>query len=163
MDYTRFFRNLREAKGLTIEELARRARRHRNTVVNVESGRPVKFRTIAELMLKMGYGPNSPETKGIALLWLESVSGIPFSQPETEAAARKAVSGYRAAARQAARRLDEAMVQAGLDAAQIELLTAAVRQPAFLSVLDSLRQLAEDLASGSRTADLKVAEDKRQG
>jgi len=89
MDYTQLFRKLREEKDLTLEQLAELAGMHRNTVVNIEAGRPVKFKTIAALMGQMGYGANSPELKSMALLWLESVSGIPFSRSETQAAARK--------------------------------------------------------------------------
>jgi len=47
MDYMQLFRSLREQRGLTLEQLAKLARLHRNTVVNIESGRPVKFKTIA--------------------------------------------------------------------------------------------------------------------
>jgi len=163
MHYTRLFRNLREAKGLTLEALARKARRHRNTVINVESGRPVKFKTIAELMVKMGYAAGSPEMKSVALLWLEAVSSIPFSQPETEAAARRTIAGYRAATRPAVRQLDEAIARAGLDPAQIDLLAFAVRHPGVLAMLENLRRLAADLAEeqagDGAAAVLKVAED----
>jgi transcriptional regulator with XRE-family HTH domain len=159
MHYAQLFRKLREAKGLTLEALAQLARRHRNTVINVESGRPVKFKTIAELMVKMGYNPASGEMKAMALLWLESVSGIPFSQPETEAAARKALGGYRASARQAVRQLDDAIARAGLEVAQIELLTFAARTPGLLEVLRTVRALAIDLSAGEMAAEREVAED----
>jgi transcriptional regulator with XRE-family HTH domain len=159
MHYTQLFRKLREAKGLTLEALAGLAHRHRNTVINVESGRPVKFKTIAELMVRMGYGAKSAEMKGIALLWLEAVSGIPFSQPEIEAGARKAVAGYQAGARQAARQLDEAVARAGLEVGQIELLAFAARNPGVLAILRDLRALAIDLAAGERMAEREVAED----
>jgi transcriptional regulator with XRE-family HTH domain len=159
MHYTQLFRKLREAKGLTLEALAKLARRHRNTVINVESGRPVKFKTVAELMVKMGYGSKSPEMKAIALLWLEAVSGIPFSQPETEAGARKAVSGYQASARQAARQLDEVVARASLDVGQIELLAFAARNPGVLAILGNIRALATELAVGERILEREVAED----
>jgi len=159
MHYTQLFRNFREARELTIEELAKRARRHRNTVVNVESGRPVKFKTIAELMLKMGYPANSAELKSIALLWLEAVSGIPFSQTETEQSARKAVSGYRTTARQITRKLDDAIVQAGLNEEQVRLLIFAVRHPEALTILESIRDLVTELAAEDDGPMLKVAED----
>jgi transcriptional regulator with XRE-family HTH domain len=159
MHYTQLFRKLREAKGLTLEALAVLARRHRNTVINVESGRPVKFKTIAELMVKMGYGPKSAEMKGVALLWLEAVSGIAFSQPETEAAARKAVAGYHASARQAARQLDEVVARASLDVGQIELLAFAARNPGVLGILQNVRTLVTELAVGERVAEREVAED----
>jgi transcriptional regulator with XRE-family HTH domain len=160
MHYTQLFRRLREAKGLTLEELARQSRRHRNTVINVESGRPVKFKTIAELMVKMGYGTNSPETRSMALLWLEAITGIPFSQPDTEASARKAIAGYRATARDAGRQLDRAVVRAGLDSDQIALLAFAARHPEVLSILENVRALATEFAVRDDET-LKAAEDPK--
>jgi len=157
MHYTQLFRRLREARGLTLEELARQARRHRNTVINVESGRPVKFKTIAELLEKMGHGPASPETKSMALLWLEAVSGIPFSQGETEAAARKAIAAYRAHAREAGRQLDRTIARAGLDPDQIALLAFAARTPEVLAILEKVRALAKDFAVAADET-LKAAE-----
>lgn len=157
MHYTQLFRTLREAKGLTLEQLAHLARRHRNTVVNVESGRPVKFKTIAGLMLKMGYSAGSPEMRSIALLWLESISGLPFSHSETETSARKAIASYRSSARQAAKRLDEAIARAGFTVEQINLLLFVVRRPEVLTMLE----VASDLAAGMRSdrPELKVAEE----
>ncbi|MDB6093279.1 MAG: transcriptional regulator, family [Verrucomicrobia bacterium] len=160
MHYTQLFRSLREAKGLTLEELSRQARRHRNTVVNVESGRPVKFKTIEELMLKMGYAPNSSEMRSIALLWLEAISGLPFSRAETENSARKSIATYRSTARQAAKRLEETISRAGLTVEQIGLLAFAVQHPEALSILDKVRELASTLATDGATAELKVAEDR---
>src|SRR3990172_7249498 len=55
MHYTQLFRQLREARELSIDALAGRAKCHRNTVINVEKGRGVKFDTLADLMAKMGY------------------------------------------------------------------------------------------------------------
>lgn len=161
MHYTQLFRTLREAKGLTLDELARLSRRHRNTVVNVESGRPVRLKTIAELMDKMGYAASSPEMRSMALLWLEAISGLPFSQNETERAARKAITTYRSGARQAAKRLDEAIVHAGLTEEQISLLVFAARNREVLSIVDDIRDLVTDFAAKSATPQLKVAEDRK--
>src|SRR5271155_1002489 len=122
MHYTQLFRTLRVEKGVTIEELARLARCHRNTVANVESGRPVKFKTISRLMIELGYGANSAEMKSLALLWLEAVSGMPFSKPEIARAARKKIGAYRSAARQTARQLNQAVAAAGLSPEHIRLL-----------------------------------------
>ena len=159
MHYTQLFRSLREAKGLSLEQLARLSRRHRNTVVNVESGRPVKFKTIAELMQKMGYHEGSPELRTMALLWLEAVTGLPFSQPETETAAKKTLTAYRSGARHAAKRLDEAIARASLNQDQINVLLFAVYHPEFLSILESIRDLATDLAAAKDIPALKVAEE----
>lgn len=161
MHYTQLFRSLREAKGLTLEELAELAGCHRNTVTNVESGRPVKFKTIADLMGKMGYTAESPETKSIALLWLEAVSGIPFSQPRVQTAALKAVSGYRKSLRDSARQLEAEVVSRGLPARQVDLLVYAIRHPEMLAILENVRDLVATLHAAPDTPALKVAEDEK--
>jgi transcriptional regulator with XRE-family HTH domain len=159
MDYTQLFRRMREAKGLTIEGLAELAGCHRNTVTNVETGRPVKFKTIAELMGKMGYSSQGPELKSVALLWLEAVSGIPFSQPRTETAAVKAVSGYRLTLREAAHRLEGEVIQQNLAPREIDLLLYAARHPEVLTILGNLRDLVATLRADADTPELRVAED----
>jgi transcriptional regulator with XRE-family HTH domain len=160
MDYTQLFRNLRESKSLTLDQLARLARVHRNTVVNIESGRPVKFKTIAVLMQKMGFASGSPEMKSMGLLWLESVSGIPFSRSDTEAAAKKMISTYRSPSRQAARQLVEIIAAANLTAEQVQLLAYAARHPEVISIIENVRHLAADLNAGrADRAELKAAED----
>lgn len=159
MDYTQLFRSLREAKGLTLEELAELAGCHRNTVTNLESGRPVKFKTIAELMEKMGYTARSAELKSMGLLWLESVSGIPFSQSRTEATALKAITGYRKTARDSARQLEAEIVTRGLPARQVELLLYAIRHPEMLTILENIRDLVTTLHATPDAPGLKVAED----
>lgn len=162
MHYTQLFRSLREAKGLTLEELAKRARCHRNTVINVESGRPVKFKTIADLMEKIGYPALSDELKSLALLWLEATSGIPFSRKETEAAARKTITTYRSTARQAAHLLETEAVRANLTVEQINLLVFALRHPEMLAILENIRDLVATNAheQPGESPQLKVAEDE---
>lgn len=160
MHYTQLFRSLRESRGLTVEALSERSGHHRNTVLNVESGRPVKFRTIRELMAEMGYGANSPELRSMALLWLEEVSGIAFSRPDTEKAARKTLSTYGAAASQALRRLELAAAEEHLTADQIELLVFAARHPAALGLLGHARDLATAVAAETDASpQLRAAED----
>ncbi|MFA6962879.1 MAG: helix-turn-helix transcriptional regulator [Opitutaceae bacterium] len=161
MHYTQLFRSLREAKGLTIEGLAELAGCHRNTVTNVESGRPVKFKTIAELMEKMGYTDQSSEMKSLGLLWLESVSGIPFSQPRTETAAIKAIGTYRKSLRESAKRLEAEAVKSGLTPDRIDLLIFALRHPEMLAILENVRDLMATLNADSDLPDLKVAEDEK--
>ena len=156
MHYTQLFRTLREDKGVTIEELARLARCHRNTVANVESGRPVKFKTISRLMVELGYGVNSSEMKSLALLWLEAVSGMPFSRPEVTRAARKKIGAYRAASRHTARQLSEAVARAGLSPEHIRLLIFASTHPDVLATIASVRDLAFDLST--KEPSLKAAE-----
>ena len=162
MHYTQLFRSLREAKGLTLEGLAELAHCHRNTVINVESGRPVKFKTIADLMEKMGYANPSDELRSVALLWLESVSGIPFSRKETEVSARKTITTYRSTTRQAAHRLETEVIKANLTVEQINLMIFTLRHPETLSILENIRDLVTTLEAVSTDdrAQLKVAEDE---
>ena len=158
MHYTQLFQKLREAKGLSFDQLARMARRHRNTVVNVESGRPVKFDTIAALMLKMGYAKGSAEMKSVALLWLQDVSGIPFSQTDTEASAKKAIATYGSSSRHAAKRLHDVIARADLTTDQIGLLVYAAQRTPVLNIIENIRELGQSDADDG--PQLKVAEDK---
>jgi len=159
MHYTELFRSLREARGLTLDQLAKQARRHRNTVVNVESGRPVKFKTIAGLMVRMGYGKQSGEMLSIGLLWLEAVSGIAFSQPKTQRRAQEAVARYRAPARAAALELEHVLGSGALNAEQIGLLLFAARRPEVLSIIASVRALAVDFSQQRDDPELRAAEE----
>lgn len=159
MHYTQLFRQLRESRDLSHETLARRAGCHRNTVINVERGRPVKFSTLADLMDKMGYPAGSDELRTLALLWAEAVTAIPFSRPETVAAARKQVAAYGRDAQQAARQLAEILIAANLTADQIRLLGFAARQPDVLAILAAVRRLVES-ATEESGPQLKVAEEK---
>jgi hypothetical protein len=140
--------------------LARRAACHRNTVINVERGRPVKFSTLARLMEKMGYPAGSDELRTLALLWMEAVSKIPFSQPETLAAARRQAGIYGRDALQTSRQLAEIVADARLSAEQIRLLMYAARQPEVLSILATVQKLVEAGSAEGVVSELKVAEEK---
>lgn len=160
MDYTQLFRNLREARGLTLEQLASAAQVHRNTVVNIESGRPVKFKTIALLMQQMGHAPDSPEMKSIALLWLEAVSGIPFSHAEPTTTAVKAIATFRGPARLAAQQLAQVAADAGLSPQQIELLIFAAQHPDVIGIIENVRDFAQGFSVDQKPdALLEAAED----
>ncbi len=141
MNYTQLFRTLREAKGLTHDGLAREAGCHRNTVINVESGRPVKFKTIAELMQKMGHGSDSPELKTIALLWLESISGVNLTQEESTKEARDRIATFRASEKETAQLLSDAAVSHNLSSEQIRTLLFACARPEVITILEGMRQL----------------------
>ena len=141
MNYTQLFRNIRESRGLTHDGLARLVGCHRNTVINVESGRPVKFKTIAELMAKMGYGGNSPETKSIALLWLESISGINLTQEQSSSEAHERIAQYRASEKEAVQVLGERIMQQNLTVSQIRTLYYAVEKPDVIAILENIRKL----------------------
>ncbi|HYC71577.1 MAG TPA: helix-turn-helix transcriptional regulator [Opitutaceae bacterium] len=158
MQYAALFRRLREDKGLTHEALARLGRCHRNTVINVEAGKPVRFATLAGLMTRMGYATDSAEMTSMALLWLEAVSGINLADPATLGGARQKAAVYTRSARQAAVRLAETVQRAGLTDRQIRLLDFAARRPEMLKILESIRDLLP--GDQTETAHLKVAEDK---
>jgi DNA-binding XRE family transcriptional regulator len=166
MHYTQLFRTLRETKGLTHEGLARKAACHRNTVINVESGRPVKFKTIAELMSVMGYGQESAELKSIALLWLESVSGVNLTSEQSTEEARRKIARYRATEQEAAQMLAETVIAEHLSVDQIRALLFASGRPEVITILESIRELVgvpEPHKSAARSAEemephLEVAE-----
>lgn len=159
MQYTQLFRRLREQKGLSHEALARLARCHRNTVLNVEGGRRVRFKTLAGLMAKMGYASDSPEMASLALLWLESVSGLDLADPAQLAPARQKLAVYGRPAAQAAQQLAETVRRARLDDRQIRLLEFAAQRPEVLAIIGSLRDLLAS-AGAESSPELKVAEDK---
>jgi transcriptional regulator with XRE-family HTH domain len=143
MDYTRQFRHLRETKNLSRDQLASLAGCHRNTVINVETGRPVKFSTIAELLMEMGYAKDSPETKGMALLWLEAVSGLKFMPADAQKTAEYLRSHYRRTVRAKEEELLASIQDHRLSRDQIELLAFASRHPAVLEILRAVRDFSE--------------------
>ncbi len=159
MQYTALFRRLREQRGLTHDALARLARCHRNTVLNVEAGRRVRFETVAHLMAKMGHPSDSPEMATLALLWLEAVSGIDLADPSTLGPARQKAAAYTRSASQAAAALAETVRRAGLSEREIRLLGFAARNPEVLAILDSIQSLVAAAPGGDERA-LKVAEDR---
>jgi len=143
MNYTQLFRNLRESKNFTHDALAKLAGCHRNTVINVESGRPVKFKTIAELMSKMGYHLHSPETKSMALLWLEGVSGINLTQEQSASEAHERIAQYRSTEKEAVKLLSETIMREHLSVQQIRTLYYAAGSAEVISILENIRKLAE--------------------
>jgi len=161
MNYTRHFRQLREAKNLSREQLAALAGCHRNTVINVETGRPVKFRTIAELLQKMGYSRESTETRGMALLWLEAVSGLKFSPADAQKTADQLRAVYRRSVRASQDELLASIQDQHLTREQIDLLVFAVRQPEVLEVLRAVRDFAAGAAFAAEPSgqELKAAEE----
>jgi DNA-binding XRE family transcriptional regulator len=159
MHYTQLFRTLRETKGLTHDSLAKQAACHRNTVINVESGRPVKFKTIADLMSVMGYNQETAELKSIALLWLESVSGVNLTCEQSTAEARRKIDRYRATEQEAAQILGDTVIAEHLSVDQIRALLFASARPEIIAILENIRDLvgtpSHDLAE---EPELQVAE-----
>jgi len=133
MAYPDQFKTYREAKGFSREQLAVRADCHRNTVINVECGRPVKFATIAHLMDKMGYEKTSAETKQLALLWLEAVADIQITPGEAQALQKSnSVPTENLQAEISRRKLPKE---------DIDLLTFAAGHRKVLSALRAIREL----------------------
>jgi transcriptional regulator with XRE-family HTH domain len=143
MGYSEQFKAFREARGVSSEELARRARCHRNTVVNVESGRPVKFATLLMLMETLGYKPESRETKLLAVLWLEAITGVRVSLNDTPRATAEKANGSRTASR-ASDELQAEVAQRRLKREDVELLTFAARHRKVLHALKAIHELLDD-------------------
>lgn len=126
------------------ESLARKATCHRNTVINVEGGRPVRFKTIAELMAVMGYGSDSTELKSIALLWLESISGVNLTTEQSTADARRSIAHHRATEQEAAQLLADTVIAEHLSVGQIHALLFASGRPEIITILESIRSLVSE-------------------
>lgn len=147
MGYTEQFKAYREARGLTREALAAQSGCHRNTVLNVESGRPVKFSTIVLLMHSMGYEADSAETKNLAVLWLEAVTGVHLAAGGSH---DRAGGGRRLGA--ATQQLQTEVARRRLNREDIELLTFAARHRKVLNALRAIRELLQERDQGVPTA-----------
>jgi len=132
MGYPEQFQKIREARGLTREQLATRANCHRNTVINIETGRPVRFATILQLLVHLGYRKDSPEARQLALAWLEAVTGIEIAPSEAAALKRQPCAEERTRSR---RRLSPE---------DRDLLEFASRNRKALNALRVLRELEPD-------------------
>ncbi len=127
--------------------------------MNVESGRKVRFETIARLVTKMGYAPDSPEMASLALLWLESVSGIDLADPASLGAARQKIAAYSRSTQRAAAALAGTVRRAGLDEGEIRLLGFAASRPEILSILRAICDLVPNEAVGDEREPRVAAED----
>lgn len=142
MGYPEQFKAYREARGLSREQLSKRAACHRNTVINLESGRPVKFGTITQLMEKMGYPADSDETKQLAILWLEAVTGVQVSRAE----AQRLGGAIDRAARQRSGlpALEAELSRRRLGREDIDLLRFAASHRKVLNALKAIRELVPE-------------------
>lgn len=144
MKYHGLFRKLRERHGLSLSALAARAGCHRNTVINLEKGRPVKFKTIADLMGQMGYESDSPEMSSMALLWVESVSGVRLASSRSLSNARRRVAAMRSGMHGAVEQLALCLKSSGLDESAVDLLHFAAAHPAVLRMIAEVRPMLGD-------------------
>ncbi len=168
MDYTELFRNLRRSKGLTHQCLAERTGCHRNTVLNLERRRPVKFRTVLDMMRAMGFEPDSAEVRRMALLWLESVSGVELTLRDVKLEVEEIRKEYRTTVAEARENLLRTIECRTLSAEEIRLLDYAAKQSETLEIIRQIRDLVQNddgpEKSGSREFEagdrnLRVAED----
>jgi DNA-binding XRE family transcriptional regulator len=143
MKYNQLFRNLREARELTHDAVAREAHCHRNTVINVEIGRPVKFTTITKLMEAMGYAENSEELKTMALLWAEDQIGISFSQEKAVGKIQTFVERAGAGRNQAVQQLISSLMENSLTEEEVQTLIFAANNSEFLEAISAFRRLVE--------------------
>ncbi|MBK9990119.1 MAG: hypothetical protein IPP19_05105 [Verrucomicrobia bacterium] len=119
----------------------------------------MKFKTIADLMSMMGYSPESPELKSVALLWLESVSGVNLTSEQSTAEARQKIARYRATEQEAAQMLADTVIAEHLSIDQIRTLLFASGRPEIISVLENIRDLVGSPdSSGDEEPALIVAE-----
>ena len=159
MEYTRRFRELREERGLTRDQLAALAGCHRNTVINIETGRPVKFATIADVLRRMGLADSSDEMKQMALLWLKSTTGVDVTPGEAQKTTTRLRASYRRTVRASQQDLVSMIESAGLSRDEIDLLSFAARHAEVRTILRSVRELlAHSATTPSGAAELKVAE-----
>lgn len=138
MKYSEQFAAFRKARGLSQQQLAKLAHCHRNTVINVEMGRSVKFETVARLMERMGFARTSPETKLLAVLWLKAVTGIDVTLPEA-GSLRPMVEAGNPEMRH--RRQHHRDLAEHLGPRELDLLGFAAASPEIMDVLRLLRRI----------------------
>jgi transcriptional regulator with XRE-family HTH domain len=157
MHYSLLFRQLREKSKLSVVALAEKAGVNRNTVLNVESGRRVRVRTLAHLIAHLGDNITSAEANAVLLAWVEAESGVAITKASVTRAQDKIVKYSRSTA-EATGELVEAIRTGRLKEADIRMLSLVATTPAVLSIVrsicDLLPQADEDLS------ELKVAEDR---
>jgi hypothetical protein len=123
-------------------------------------GKPVKFATIARLMKKMGYSDDSPEMADMALLWVESVSGVPLAAPGKVREARQKPTSYQRETQRLTTQLAEAIRHAGLSEREVRLLEFAARRPEVLEIIGAVHDLVQAAQAETAAPHLKVAEEK---
>lgn len=134
---------LRELRAdLKQDELALKAKLSRATIVNAENeDERLRFSTIAQIVRALGYRDDSPEMRDIALLWLESVSGIHFGVDDASDAIQHLVDKEKFKNKELLATLATTIATAGLAPKEIALLTWAASRPPALEILEHARQL----------------------
>ncbi len=143
MTYQQKLRDLRGAS--TRARLARESELNYTTLIKAESAeRRVKFTTVAEIVRALGYPDDSVEMREVALLWLESVSGIRFGADDATQAIRHIVQREEVKNGTLLDALREEICRIGLTQTEIKLLTWAVSHQPAIEILSHARQLAVD-------------------
>jgi len=109
--------------------------------------------------LSAGYDAESSEMKSIALLWLESISGINLTLDRSTAEARKKIAKYRATEKEAAQMLADAVVAEHLSVEQIKTLLFASSRQDVITILEGIRDLVRpEVPESEDVPTLQVAE-----
>lgn len=137
MTFPEYFRQLREESGQSYDSLANLAGIHRNTIINLEQNRSVKFKTVALLLQIMGHDENSEVTRRAALLWLEGVSGIHFSLKEVIREKKKMDRDYRKSKKSSIDILTTSISEKNLSEAEVGFLLATVENEELMNILKS--------------------------
>jgi DNA-binding XRE family transcriptional regulator len=141
MKYSTLFKRYRLEKKLSQGAAARKAGVNRSTVVNLESGRPVRFETVAQIMAAMGYGKESAEIKLLVLLWTEKATGVSFTSAEAASLVHDArrVHGKEVAA--AVSCLQNEIEANHLSTREVDLLIFAARHACVIDSLEAISRL----------------------
>jgi transcriptional regulator with XRE-family HTH domain len=130
MNYQSFFKELRTQNGLSHAQVAEKTGCHRNTVINVERGRPVRFATISKMMASMG--ATEEQTKTMAMLWVGGTAHLEVTG-ESEAWA-SASQPMKTAWANLKKHLD------AMDSDQLETMGWVAASPSLLKALKIIKE-----------------------
>lgn len=134
---------LRELRGdLRQDEVAAKAGLSRATIVNAENEQErLRFSTVAQIVRALGHRDDSSAMRDIALLWLQSVSGIQFGVEEASDAIKHLLTREKFRNAELLDQLSNTIATHGLSPKQIALLTWAASRAPALELLEHARQL----------------------
>lgn len=135
MHYTSYFKTLREETDLTMDGLARKAGLHRNTIINIETGRSVKFQTIAKVLDVMGIKAGTVKYRIMAVLWASDVCKVDLSAANKDKALTKEMGRISSDEAKALSELGEAISNSDLSAPQIKALARVAKKQETLSAI----------------------------
>lgn len=140
MTYQQKLRALRGDRSRA--ELSAASGINQSTLTKAETdGRTVKFKTVAEIVRALGHRDDSPAMREIALLWLQSVTGIHFSSDDAYTAAQELIEHQKVTLGDLLDALSNVIAERGLSPSEIQLLSWAAARPPALEILSYARQL----------------------